>query len=232
MLNLVITKQNPHSVVSFEGLTSKNITTTYNWINLQVGDNVFTFTITSENGDNSTTYTVKVKKLSPNKENSLAGLEILLNGTDLIQTLDDFVLNETTNISLRVDRGVEKVTIKAYILASDRSKVLRLGGGVTDGDYIIYTYDLINGSTRWFINSRFYCSSRRCKLWKKLYCSNLEQNANNDVDELIIKHGEDIVYQGDFDDVELSSEFSYNVQSLTFYVYKNDGYARLFVENV
>lgn len=233
VLNLVITKQNPHSVVSFEGLTSKNITTTYNWINLQAGDNVFTFTITSENGDNSTTYTVKVKKLSPNKENSLAGLEILLNGTDLIQTLDDFVLNETTNISLRVDRGVEKVTIKAYILASDRSKVLRLGGGVTDGDYIIYTYDLVLTGRQGDLSTvDFTVQAEDVNFERNFTVRILSKNANNDVDELIIKQGEDIVYQGDFDDVELSSEFSYNVQSLTFYVYKNDGYARLFVENV
>lgn len=224
-----LTKTNEFSVVTYGNVKYNDKTFK---LALVDGDNILTFTIVSEDGSKTDTYTIKVKRLSANKINVLADFQVLVTYTD--GTIDllagvDYLLVKTIN--LRVDRVIAKVELIAKVDKLDRSTIEGLDNLTDDGTNKVYTHNLeLNPGG--LITTLTFRVVAEDGITKNSYTVNvLRKNANNEINNVKVYNGLDMIYDGALADFDLGA-FPFSVNKLKFVVDKTDEKSRLFVNGI
>ncbi|MFA7076397.1 MAG: cadherin-like beta sandwich domain-containing protein, partial [Candidatus Izemoplasmatales bacterium] len=170
-LGVVVNKTDEFSTLSTPQLSTGNL-----W-NLVTGVNTFNFTVTSQAGTVGKTYKVIITRNEANTNNELQGLEVLVDGVNLL-TGDKAFSSTKSTYALRVNSDVTEVTINGTVNASYNSSVT--GTGIKELSLVTQTFNVVvtaeNGDQRTYV----------IEITRK--------NDNNEIDNIVFTGHEAVTY--------------------------------------
>src|SRR5690554_906599 len=200
------------------------------YFNSQTGLITANFQVKSEYGELSSVYTIEVYRETALSLKSLNGLKISAGSTVLV----DETNTVADSYDIRVDRATSSVVIRTTLPIVDRSSVMSpYQPQVDEAPNKVYTYTLVLNNPNASAATIHQITVQAEDGTTKTYVITIwRRNANINLNEVTIKHGEDILHTGTFETAyEYLGNFEFNVSELTFIIKPADINARITINN-
>ena len=217
------------TILSATSFIGNNLTGTWYFNNL-TGIITATFQVRSEYGELSGVYTIEINREPASTVNDLNGLKIS-NGSTVFLDENATILG---SYDIRVNRDINSVVIKTTVPLLDRSVVMSPYQRQTDeGSNKVFTYVLTLNNPNANPATIHQITVQAEDGTTKTYVITIwRRNANINLNEVTIKHGEDILHTGTLETAyEYLGNFEFNVSELTFIIKPADINARITINN-